>query len=344
MKTKANLRTVTVLLVAAAFSMFVMGCDETKSDALKEDIVTETQTKKEKSKQENQVTKADAGASDQKAVPAEPAGQVKVTESVQDGVDSEVGEAVDEKRKDISEEAMTAIRETENALIALDEKKPDEAISALERATGKLTVLLAREPGLALAPTAMHVTTRDVLSTLDEIHELRDKAEDLLEDGEVQKAREILAGLASEIVVAVTNLPLASYPEAVKAAIPLIDKGKIDQAKAALQSALSTLVVTERIIPIPILRAELILRAAEPLAENENRSKDECQELTELLENARYQVELAKALGYGDKDDYKQLFEQIEEIEEKTEGDKAGKGFFNDIKTSLKKFKNSILH
>lgn len=343
MKTRAIFRVVMAVLVAAAFSLFFMGCDETKSEKANQTTEAETQADKEGAKKDNQDTKSGSGVDGPQAVLAEPAGQVKVTKSVQDGVDSEVGETVDEKRKDISEEAMAALRETENALIALDENKPDEAVAALERATGKLTVLLAREPGLALAPTAMRLTTRDVLSTLDEIHELRDQAEDLLEDGEVQKAREILAGLASEIVIGVTSLPLASYPEAVKAAIPLIDKGKIDEAKAALQSALNTLVVTEHVIPIPILRAELILKDAEPLAENESRSKDERQELTELLENARYQVELAKALGYGEKDDYETLFEQIEEIEEKTEGKKAGKGFFNDIKASLKKFKQSVL-
>jgi len=50
-----------------------------------------------------------------------------------------------EKRKALFEEATTAIRETKNALKALDEKKTKEALAALERASGKLTIILGRE-------------------------------------------------------------------------------------------------------------------------------------------------------------------------------------------------------
>jgi hypothetical protein len=188
----------------------------------------------------------------------------------------------------------------------------------------------------------VHVVTHDVIGTLDEIEAMREQAEDLLEDGEVQRARGIIAGLASEMIIGVTNIPLASYPEAIKAVSPLIDEGKIEEAKVALQAALNTLVVTEHVIPSPILRAEQMLMKAEPLAEKKNRSQDEKQELEELLENARYHIELAKALGYGDKNVYEEFFDQIKEIEEKTADKKAGKGYFDGIRQSLSKFRKSI--
>ena len=47
-------------------------------------------------------------------------------------------------------------------------------------------------------------------------------------------------------------------------------------------------------------------------------------------------MEFAQALGYGSKKDFKNLYEQIEEIEEKTEGGKSGTGFFTMIKGFLK--------
>ena len=66
-----------------------------------------------------------------------------------------------EKRKEMMEEARSAIRETENALKALDEKKNKDALAALERTAGKLTIILAREPELALAPSDVNEVTYD---------------------------------------------------------------------------------------------------------------------------------------------------------------------------------------
>ena len=73
----------------------------------------------------------------------------------------------------------------------------------------------------------------------------------------MQKARLLVANLASEIVFQTTNVPLATYPNAIKAITPLIDESKLVEAKSGLQAALNTLVVrTEMVIPLPKLRAE----------------------------------------------------------------------------------------
>lgn len=332
-----------VWLIASALSMQLAGCDENSNV---EEAATVSKVEAEKHEEVEEKKPDDQGESEkivkEDQSTAEPKGKLALEKTVQPGVDASIGEKVDEKRDDISEEAQAALQETENALRSLDEKKPKEALEALERVTGKLELLLARKPELSLAPTGVHVVTHDVIGTLDEIEAMREQAEDLLEDGEVQRARGIIAGLASEMIIGVTNIPLASYPEAIKAVSPLIDEGKIEEAKVALQAALNTLVVTEHVIPIPILRAEQMLMKAEPLAEKKNRSKDEKQELEELLENAWYHIELAKALGYGDKNVYEEFFDQIKEIEEKTADKKAGKGYFYGIRQSLSKFRKSI--
>ena len=152
-----------------------------------------------------------------------------------------------EKRKQMLEEARTVIRETENALKALDEKKNEDALAALERAAGKLAIILAREPELALAPSDVNEVPYDILGDIDAIKALRDEIEDALDDGRVQQARHLIRNLASETVISVTNIPLATYPDVIKKAVKLIDEGKIDEAKQALQIALNTLVVTDKI-------------------------------------------------------------------------------------------------
>lgn len=241
-----------------------------------------------------------------------------------------------EKRKALYEEATTAIRETKNALKALDEKKAKEALAALERASGKLTIILGREPELALAPSDVNVVTYDILADIEAVKALRKEIEDALDDGRVQQARRLIRNLASETVISVTNIPLATYPDAIKKAAKLIDEEKLDEAKKELQLALNTLVVTDTIIPLPVTTAEKYLKEAETLAEKGDRSEEESERLADLLKDARTELEFAQALGYGSKKDFKNLYKQLDQIEDKTKGGKSGRGFFDKVRGYLK--------
>ena len=255
-----------------------------------------------------------------------------VTDTMEKSVNSKKKDEISEKRKKIMEEATAAVNETKKALKALEDNKPKDALAALEVATGKMVLILARDPELALAPVDVNVATFDLYATLDSIKGAVAQSEDLLEGGEVQKARSLLSGLGSEIVISVTNIPLATYPDAIKAITPLIDDGKIEEAKAGLQRVLNTMVVTKTIIPIPVMRAEAYLEEAEKLTENKERSDEENKKLTDLLDRARTQLEMAELLGYGTKGCFKPMYDQLDEIATKTEGGKGGEGFYEKLK------------
>ncbi|HEU4685746.1 MAG TPA: YfdX family protein, partial [Nitrospira sp.] len=262
--------------------------------------------------------------------------------ALENDVKSQTDEAIKQKRKEIIDEAVAALTETKNALKALDEKKTKDALAALERASGKLNIVLAREPNLALAPVEVEVIAHDVNIALDEIKKLKKQAEEYLEDGQVQKARRLLRDLASEINISVTSLPLKTYPTAIAAATALIDQGKIEDAKLALEAALNTLVVTDHIISLPHLRAEAKLTRAEALAQKEGRSEEDNRNLTRLLHEVREQLKFGEALGYGTKKDHKMLYAEIDQIESKTKDGKSGKGFFADVKERLSELSQSI--
>ena len=240
-----------------------------------------------------------------------------------------------EKRRGLVHDAVDALRETKSALTALDENRNADALRALAAATGKLELVLAREPTLALAPVDVGFRIFDVYASANRVKETLKRAEDLLDDGMVQKARPLIADLASELVVSVANLPLATYPAAIKEITPMIDAGKVADAKRALQVALSTLVVVDTIVPLPPLRAEALLKDAEQLAEKSGRSEDENKRLTEHLSAARTQLELGEALGYGPKSAFAEFYKELSEIEAKTANGAAGKGFFKRIKESM---------
>jgi len=262
--------------------------------------------------------------------------------TIQESLAREAGKKADEKRKQIVQEAVSALKETFAALKALEDGNREKALQSLANATGKLELVVARDPALALAPVDVSLTTYDVLATADDIMAARKEVLRLLQEGNLPAARELLDSLRSEVVVNVTSIPLATYPEAIKAVTPLIDEGKLDQAKKALKSALATLVVTHHVIPLPLLRADESLVIAEVLAEKQNRSQKENQALSNTLAAVEEQLRLSEALGYGSHEDYEVLKRQLDEIREKVHGGKSGTGFFDKIKASLMKLRADI--
>ena len=261
------------------------------------------------------------GINEQAAVsslPVSPESKPEVVTEVQPEVQKETDSQAADKRKQVLDEAVSALSLTKSALAALDGKDTARALATLAEVTGKLELIVAREPTLALAGVDVRTIVHDLFANTETIEAMTDEALDALKHGEVQQARHVLALLASEIVITVTNIPLASYPAAVKAVVPLIDQGKIEEAKAALQSALSTLVEERSVLPLPVLRAKLLLKRAET-----------------LLNEARQQLEMAELLGYGKRKDFEPLYAELKKIKEKTGGGGFGKGWLDEVKAKL---------
>ena len=280
------------------------------------------------------------GTNEQAAVsslPARPEPKPEVVTEVQPEVQKETDSQAADKRKQVLDEAVSALALTKSALAALDEKESARALATLAEVTGKLELIVAREPTLALAPVDVRTIVHDLFANTETVEAMTDEALDALKHGEVQRARRVLALLASEIVIAVTNIPLATYPAAVKSVVPLIDQCKIEEAKAALQLALGTLVETLSVIPLPILRAKLLVKRAETLTEDGQRSEASGERLQDLLNEARQQLEMAELLGYGKKKDFEPLYSELKKVKEKTAGGGSGKGWLDEIKARLSK-------
>ena len=267
------------------------------------------------------------------AVPEE---KSEMVQAIQQEVEQVVEtKAIDKRKKTIEEAAMT-LSETNNALAALDEGDIDKTIHALEEVTGKLELVLARQPDLALAPVDVKPVVYDVYSSTQTIEYLLDDAEQALKHGEAQKARHLLSGLASEIVIETTSIPLATYPEAIKAIAPLLDEGKTKEAKAALQTVLDTLVISKQVIPLPVERSRVLLKRAEDLMEKKERTQEETDQITTFIVAAKQQLEMAQLLGYGRKKDFGELYSHIKEIDKKAKAGKSGSGFFDEMTAKFK--------
>jgi hypothetical protein len=254
---------------------------------------------------------------------------------VQTQVDQASADKAASRSDKITREAVAAIEETMQALKALEEGKTNDALKSLEVATGKLELILARDPKLALVPVDVEVVTYDLYADVDTVKAVIREVRDALDDGQVQNARKLMESLTSEVVISTTSIPLATYPAAIKAISPLLDKGETEKAKVALQAALNTLVVTNDVLPLPLLRSRYLLANAEVLAEKEKRGDKDSKALKDLLAAAREELKLAEALGYGNGNSFKPLYEQIAAIEKKSSGGKTGSGWFEEIRKSL---------
>ena len=201
----------------------------------------------------------------------------EVTKKVQEAKDA----YVEQKDLQVVDEAVEALNLVVDVIEHLKEKKREDALSTIEKALGKLEVLIARDPNLQLVPVNVQEQIVDFSGSVDDISAAKKEVVHLIDEGEVQKARDIMLNLASELDIYVTALPIGTYPVAIKAIIPLIEEEKYDEAITLLTEALETLVLEKFVLPLPIIRAEqAVMRASELTKDKEDAKKEELKELT----------------------------------------------------------------
>jgi hypothetical protein len=227
------------------------------------------------------------------------------TPEAQEQIARDAAEELARRQDDIIAEAVEALDETERALAALAEGEDAAALAALATATGRLELILARRPELALAPVDATIEVVEMVADVPALRDVASAAQVSFFSGRYQVARTLLRDFASETVVRVASLPMATYPDAIKEAARLIDAGAVGEAAFVLRAALGTLVVTETVYPHPLIDAEVHLDAARMLAESADRTEVENDRLAAVLEVARLSLERAEAFGYGTGDDFR---------------------------------------
>jgi len=260
-----------------------------------------------------------------------------VTKSVQTQVDKKIDQQVAKEQEKVTADAVDALSAMVDAIDSLRNGDEQEAREHLTDAIGRFEVLTTRNPDLALAPVDTSVEVFDLYADEDAIKDAIHRVEKLLDDGEVQQARTLMADLASEQVVTVEYIPFTTYPDVLRRAVVILDDGNLDEAASMLEDEMQLVVVTSDVYPLPLLRTEVLLDEAKELAEKSERSGDESKRLTDLLDGADEQIRIGHLLGYFDKSETRDFRNEIKEIRRKTQGSGHGKGFFNRIESLFKK-------
>jgi len=235
------------------------------------------------------------------------------------------------------QEAVDSLKYAHDALNALEKNNKEEASKYLEKALGKLEVALSSKNVPELLPVDSTVTINEFIGTSDTIKDMVKLAKELLDDDKVQAAKEVLEPLKSEIGISVINLPLATYPNALKETAKLIHNDKVDEAKVVLGTALNTLVEVDTIIPIPLLEATALIEAAADVAEKDT------DKAKLFLDAAKEELKIAKYLGYVSKSDvtYKALDDAIDALKLDIKS-KEVKTLFTNLKDKVKDFTSKI--
>lgn len=237
-------------------------------------------------------------------------------------------------QQQLDQEAVAALEETQKAIKAISASNTSEAMAAIEQATGKLNVLLARHPEKGLIPVSEEVTVIDnAPRDTKEISDLSYNAAKAFDDSNFPAARVLLDALRSEIRDRTYHLPLATYPDALKEAARLLDQKKQDEAKTVLLDAVDTLVAVDRVTPIPLLLARAGVNGAQVTAQKDKASAQK------LLEAARNELVRARLLGYAGKDpEYTALNNDISNLEKQLKGQGEVASMFTSLKDKLASF------
>jgi hypothetical protein len=236
----------------------------------------------------------------------------------------------------LNQDAIAAIDQTRNAIHAIAAGKKQEALSDIETATGKINVLVARNPATALIPVQVEVDVIDNAPRDEKtLKRLSSDAESAVALRDYPTARVLLDGLRSEIRQRTYNLPLATYPIALQNAARSLDAGNTDDASNVLLTALNTLVIVDHVTPIPLVLARAAVDAAQ------DKSKTDKNTAQILLKTAANELKLCSQLGYASHaPEYASLNGEIETLQKQLKGTNDTGSFFARLRSDMEKLLN----
>ena len=183
-------------------------------------------------------------------------------DSLYNNILKQVMEEVVKRRLVIMKEAITVVAKTGDLLSLMDKDK-DKAINKGHMLIGEMEVLLTKNPEVSLIPVDVNYRKEELITDIETVRKIVESAEEAMDDGYYQVARSLLSDLKSEMVINSYYIPAATYPEAIKVAVALLEDGKVKEAKTVLQKVLSTIVVKSTILPLPVLKAEQMVQKRE---------------------------------------------------------------------------------
>lgn len=227
-------------------------------------------------------------------------------------VQSEAQEEIKKQQRRFVKEALNCITETNETLKSLASGKMKEAKKQMHQAMLQAKNTLKNNPNVHYVPVNISVSSNNFVTSIQQADQLLTEAKKSLSNGGYQKASSVLNKLKSEIDITTINMLFSNYPSGLAKADSLLNAKKTTDAENILYGLLNSLQITQVVLPLPVLRAEALINQAKTVADQ---NKDEGK-IVNLLENANYQLLLAKEMGYGSFDqEYNVLSGELKDLE-----------------------------
>jgi hypothetical protein len=290
---------------------------------------------------ENNAKETTAAKSSTKSYAAKPSDPHLSNLKLEEQLSNEIREAMTAASDTLVAEAATVVAETRNAVGYLLNNNTAAATKSIETAIGKAEVVTTAKPSLRLVPLEVNMTIHDLVADMDVLKKIRDDAEDLTDKGYLQDVRRLLEGLSCELSLRTSSLPLGTYPLALKEAGRLTKENHPLSAAIMLSTALNTIVSEGRSIPLPLIRAEVMLKEVDSLLGAGSANEEQ---INLYLDNADYQIRFAEALGYGKKDkEFEEFYDAIKSLKKEVkEKSSTSRKSNNDLRNKLNLFKKRI--
>ena len=242
-------------------------------------------------------------------------------------------EAEQQALKTLDKDAIAAIEQAAQAIDSITAGKTADALKGIEEATGKVNIVLARNPELALIPVSVEALIIDTAPRdIGDIKKLADAADGAISLDDFPTARALLGALRSEVRIRTYNLPLGIYPTALQEAARLLDKNS-QAASIALLAALNSLVTVDQVTPLPLLVAQEAINQAQTSAQKDKNATQK------VVETAEFELNRAMALGYAAQDpEYEALKDDISKLKKQLKGSEDTTSAFSKLKERLEAF------
>ncbi len=209
--------------------------------------------------------------------------------------------------------AVIAIKKTQEALVLIENGNNALAKQFLGKALNNLQQLKDQHPELDTVPIRVSKLITDDLKSLDDINSKKEQINSQLDQKDLQSLRRLLNYFGSEVVISTEKISVDGFVQRLQEVKQLMTQGNSNDARLVIEQLLQSIKQVDYTVPLPIFRAELLIKEAEQLVqENKEKKQYTKAQMKWFLNQAEYQLKIGEALGYGNEERYLFLYQAVE--------------------------------